>query len=434
MDENIHNIDPFLRDKISSQEISPPSFIWDNIEEKLKKKKRKRFLLLFFSTLLFTLITVLFFFNSKNKYPTSYVKNNNIDTKDSSGLNKNVILITDTINYNPLINTGKNSISNTINSRSIREFEIANKSVLVQKNKDIAIISTKSLEEINRNNLFSNKLFQNNHKISVNVDSLAKMPVLIASVQQSNITIKEQLLQEPLKPLTISKWFLEFNVGMHEQKIYINNGSSANVGNLNGNKELTKSVPTNVKIGLGYKLNPHVYFIASLSQIYFSNTFQVSNSRIYSFSSVAYDFSVIPSVNGGPEYYYIRYKYRSIPISLGVAYIFNPASQISYSLYAELGSSLYSSFTQQVYEEKPINSPIIFLASTKGLSTTKKPTTSFKELMLGVYGGVNYNISPFLSLHFQPGLIFYKKLSNEKALIDNKSIIMMGNIGFKKSF
>ena len=180
MKEN-KNIERFFQEKFKDFEVTPPDFVWENIQEKLHPKEKKRRVILFwFKTAgiaaSFIAIMSVAFFNIDMDFKNTNSNNNKntVVNSETNEINKN----SNQNIENHKINTSESNI-NQNNSNSSFINETKNNSV-VNINSANKISSSKTALKFNKNsNQKSNKYktsngFVSNHKKQSNTNSFKK--------------------------------------------------------------------------------------------------------------------------------------------------------------------------------------------------------------------------------------------------------------------
>lgn len=179
------NIERLFQEKFKDFEVTPPDFVWDNIQEKLHPKEKKRRVIPFwFKTAgiaaSFVAIVSVVFFNMDTDF-----KNTNSDNNNNNNAVVNSETNTDTNPNNQTIGTNKfntsdsNTNPNSSNSSSINEAEKQSNS-LVNTDATNKVSNSKTDSKFNAGALQNSKTYQSNngfvsnHKKQTNTTTFKK--------------------------------------------------------------------------------------------------------------------------------------------------------------------------------------------------------------------------------------------------------------------
>lgn len=186
MKEN-KNIERLFQEKFKDFEVTPPDFVWDNIQEKLHPKEKKRRVIPFwFKTAgiaaSFVAIVSVVFFNMDTDF-----KNTNSDNNNNNNAVVNSETNTDTNQNNQTIGTNKFNTSdsninqNSSNSSSINEAKNQSKSNSLVNSNSVNEVSNSKIDSkfnagaiSNSKTYKSNNGFVSNHKKQGNTTTFKK--------------------------------------------------------------------------------------------------------------------------------------------------------------------------------------------------------------------------------------------------------------------
>ncbi len=251
MNKENKNIERLFQEKFKDFEVSPPDFIWENIQEKLNPKEKKRRVIPFwFKTAgiaaSFVALVSVFFYNSNN------------ELNNTNPINTNVVVTSETnkedTNYNVgnnEINTSSETNKSTSNSNSsfINETESNSKSnSLVNNNASSSNFKLDSKSNNgslkNSNTYKSNNSFVSNHKKQTNQNAFKKNRTFITGSNSgivANGNNKNKSKQNRLKS----------NAGNNNFNSSTNNSSNSSITDLNRIKNFNSGLidvnPSNLK-------------------------------------------------------------------------------------------------------------------------------------------------------------------------------------------
>ena len=238
MKEN-KNIERFFQEKFKDFEVTPPDFVWENIQEKLHPKEKKRRVIPFWfkttgiAASFIAIMSVVFLnINTDFKNTNSNNNKNTVVNSETNEINKN----SNQNIENHKINTSESNI-NQNNSNSSFINETKNNSV-VNINSANKISSSKTALKFNKNsNQKSNKYktsngFVSNHKKQSNTNSFKKNKTIFNRsnygivINQNN---KTKSTKNSLKVYTSNSEIIHFNTSK-------NNASNSGIADINSIK------------------------------------------------------------------------------------------------------------------------------------------------------------------------------------------------------
>lgn len=227
------NIERLFQEKFKDFEVSPPDFIWENIQAKLHPKEKKRRVIPFwFKTAgiaaSFVAIVSIVFFNMDTDFKNTNSNNNNnavVNSETNTGTKQN----NQTIGTNKFNTSDSNSHSNSSNSSSINEAENQSKSnSLVNTNASNKVSDSKTNSKFNSGSLEksntykSNNGFVSNHKKQTKTTTFKKNKI---QFKGSNSGIVSNRSNNKLKS----------NAKFNDFDSAKNNASNSGVTDLNSN-------------------------------------------------------------------------------------------------------------------------------------------------------------------------------------------------------
>ena len=172
MKEN-KNIERLFQEKFKDFEVTPPDFVWDNIQEKLHPKEKKRRVIPFwFKTAgiaaSFVAIVSVVFFNMDTDFKNTNSDNNNNNAVVNSETNTDTNPTNQTIGTNKFntsdSNTNQNSSNSSSNSSSINEAKNQSKSnSLVNSNSVNEVSNSKIDSKFNAGAISNSKTYKSNN-------------------------------------------------------------------------------------------------------------------------------------------------------------------------------------------------------------------------------------------------------------------------------
>lgn len=255
------NIERLFQEKFKDFEVTPPDFVWDNIQEKLHPKEKKRRVIPFwFKTAgiaaSFVAIVSVVFFNTDTDFKNSNSNNNNTNTVVTSETNKANTNSNQNVGTNTFNTSDSNINQNATKSSIINEVENQSKSNSlantnsVNKDSDSKTDSKFNTGSLQKSNAYkSSNGFVSNQKKQTNTNIYKKNKKHYTS-SASGIAATKNYKNKSNKTNIKSNTSKYKTSGFNDFNSFKNNNSDSGLTDINTNNKFNRSKNNNSNTGI----------------------------------------------------------------------------------------------------------------------------------------------------------------------------------------
>jgi hypothetical protein len=255
------NIERLFQEKFKDFEVTPPDFVWDNIQEKLHPKEKKRRVIPFwFKTAgiaaSFVAIVSVVFFNTDTDFKNSNSNNNNTNTVVTSETNKANTNSKKNVGTNTFNTSDSNINQNATKSSIINEVENQSKSNSlvntnsVNKDSDSKTDSKFNPGSLQKSNAYkSSNGFVSNQKKQTNTNIYKKNKKYYTS-SASGIAATKNYKNKSNKTNIKSNTSKHKTSGFNDFNSFKNNNSDSGLTDINTNNKFNRSKNNNSNTGI----------------------------------------------------------------------------------------------------------------------------------------------------------------------------------------